>query len=47
MLLFLNPISELKNGLDIDKNDVDIESLNNKIKQFKKKTNRYSNDNYV
>ncbi|HPX59148.1 MAG TPA: bifunctional ADP-heptose synthase, partial [Bacteroidales bacterium] len=34
--IFKPNLSELKNGLDIDKNDVDIESLNNKIKQFKK-----------
>ena len=34
--IFKPNLSELKNGLDIDKNDVDIESLNNKIKQIKK-----------
>ena len=36
VIIFKPNLSELKNGLDIDKNDVDIESLNNKIKQFKK-----------
>ncbi len=33
--IFKPNLFELKNGLNIDKNDIDIESLNKRIKQFK------------